>query len=246
MAADERFSEFVNKGNDYAVDICFTAFTGVPIMAESSSIDTHEMLLIHRVIRRELGLLPAQLRCAAGDRTRTACIAAHASEMLEFVHIHHGGEDELVWPVLRPRVSLEEALIDRMQTQHDQIATSLDTVRAQLPEWADSADPDAAEYMATQLESIHEVLLAHLAEEEEHILPLVSTHFSQSEWDALGQHGLAAVPAKRRFVVLGYILEDTDTAERTGFLRRLPPPVRIAFKLIGQRQFARELAAVRG
>jgi hypothetical protein len=53
------------------------------------------MVLIHRVIRREFGRLPRLLRSAADDRARSEAIGAHAREMLDFLHAHHTGEDEL-------------------------------------------------------------------------------------------------------------------------------------------------------
>jgi len=211
----------------------------------TTGIDTSDMLLIHRVIRREIGLLPALIRTAR-DRERAARIAAHAGEMLDFLHTHHTGEDELLWPVLRPRVSLHGDLIDRMEAQHGEIAVAVADVRRWLPAWAGSADPEAGEKMAARIEAAGRVLTVHLAEEEEHVLPLVAAHFSQQEWDALGKHGFAAVPGKRRLVILGHILQDTDEAERQRFLRQVPPPARLAFSLIGRRQHARETAAIHG
>ncbi len=67
----------------------------------TTGIDTRDMLLIHRVIRREVGGLPGLFR-ATRDRARAARVAAHASEMLDFLHAHHTGEDELLWPVPPP------------------------------------------------------------------------------------------------------------------------------------------------
>lgn len=61
-------------------------------------VDTHEMVLIHRVIRREFGQLPRLFRAAANDRARSEVIGPHAREMLHFLHTHHTGEDELLWP----------------------------------------------------------------------------------------------------------------------------------------------------
>jgi hypothetical protein len=89
------------------------------------------------------------------------------------------------------------------------------------------------------------VLSEHLAEEERQILPLVAANFSQAEWDALGKHGFAAIPGKRRLFVLGLILEDTDDSERRVFMHKVPPPARLAYKLIGRRQWEREVATIR-
>jgi hemerythrin-like domain-containing protein len=210
-----------------------------------TGIDTRDMLLIHRVIRREIGRLPGLIR-TAGDQARAARVAAHASEMLDFLHTHHTGEDELLWPVLRPRVSLDDGLIDRMEAQHGEIAAAIGDVCRWLPMWAGSADPETGEKIAARLESGGDVLTAHLAEEEARVLPLVSANFSQKEWDALGKHGFAAVPGRRRLVILGHILQETDEAERQRFMHHVPPPARLAFSLIGRRQYARETAAIYG
>jgi hypothetical protein len=74
--------------------------------AAPAGIDTRDMLLIHRVIRREIGRLPGLFR-TAGEPARAARITAHASEMLDFLPVHHTGEDELLWPALRRRVRLD-------------------------------------------------------------------------------------------------------------------------------------------
>jgi hemerythrin-like domain-containing protein len=214
-------------------------------MTTTTGVDTRDMLLIHRVIRREMGRLPGLIRTAR-DRPRAALIAAHAGEMLDFLHVHHTGEDELLWPVLRPRVSLDGDLIDRMEAQHGEIAAAIADVRRWLPAWAGSADQETGEKIAARIEAAGPVLAAHLTEEEERILPLVAAHFSQPEWDALGKHGFAAVPGRRRLAILGHILHETDDAERRRFTRQVPPPARLAFSLVGQRQYAREMAAIQG
>jgi hemerythrin-like domain-containing protein len=210
---------------------------------DNRRIDTSDMLPIHRLIRREIGRLPALIR-AADEPARAARIAAHAREMLDLLQTHHTGEDELLWPVLRPRVSLDGDLIDRMEDQHAQISAAIIEVRHDLPAWTRSADPETGERLATRLESVCDVVTAHLAEEEQRVLPLASTHLTQREWDLLAQHGFAAIPVRRRLVILGHILQGTDEAERQRFLRRVPLQARLAFALIGRRQHAREAAAI--
>jgi hemerythrin-like domain-containing protein len=214
-------------------------------MSTATRIDTSDMLLIHRVLRREIGALPALIR-GARDPGRAKVVGEHAREMLQFLHHHHTGEDELLWPVLRPRVDLEGALLDRMEGQHEEIAGGVAAVERDLAGWTRTADPAAGERMAAELEAMHAVLVAHLQEEEERILPLVAVHFTQQQWDALGKHGLAAIPGRRRLPILGHILEETDEAERARFLRRIPPPARLAYRLVGRRLHAREVLAVRG
>ena len=62
----------------------------------------------------------------------------------------------------------------------------------------------------------------------------------------LAEHGMSSIPLKRRLVILGHIIEETDDAERARFLLNVPPPARLAYRLLGKRQFARETAVIRG
>jgi iron-sulfur cluster repair protein YtfE (RIC family) len=190
----------------------------------SAGIDTRDMRLIHRVFHREFGRLPGRVRAAAGHRARTRRVAAHLAEMLDLLHTHHTGEDLLLWPVLRPRVTVQTGLIDRMEAQHDQLAVAITAIRADLPGWATSADPAAADRIAAAVEEMAGGLEVHLAEEEDHVLPLVSQVFTQAEWNALAGHGFAAIPRRRRLLILGYILDEATPEERARFLRQVPPP----------------------
>jgi hypothetical protein len=197
------------------------------------------------VIRREAGLLPQLIRGAAGDRARAKRVGAHVSEVLYFLHTHHSGEDELLWPVLRPKVALEQGLIDRMEAQHEQVAAAITGIEAELPGWQATADPETGERLAAAAEAMNDVLADHLAEEEERILPLVGQFFTQPEWDALGEHGFASVPPRRRLVVLASILEEASPAERERFMEKVPAVARLAFRLFGRRQYNKATAAVR-
>ncbi|WP_282082617.1 hemerythrin domain-containing protein [Streptomyces tendae] len=214
--------------------------------AHRTAVDTHEMVLIHRVLRREFGQLPRLFRAAAGDRARAKVIGAHAREMLTFLHTHHTGEDELLFPLLRERADLDPELMDRMDAQHAQVDDAVTAIDAELPAWTASADAAAGERMAARIDAMMPTLIEHLAEEETEILPIVSVTLTQSEWDALGKHGMSAIPLTRRLVILGHITEDTDDAERRSFMKVLPAPARVAYKLIGHRQFTRETSKIRG
>ncbi len=49
-----------------------------------------QMVVIHRVFRREFGLLPAMIRGVAPDDVeRAKIVAEHATGLLRFVHVHH-------------------------------------------------------------------------------------------------------------------------------------------------------------
>ena len=212
-------------------------------MTAPTVVDTHDMVLVHRVFRRELAMLPALVRRAAGDPDHTRRVQAHAEELMAFLHHHHSGEDELVWPKLRTRVAVEQELVDRMERQHDVVAALSARVEATLSAW--QGDAQRGEALAGQLRRLHAAVVEHLDEEERSVLPLVAQVLTQSEWDELGARGFAAVPPSRRLVTLGHVLEDADDAERRAFLAHVPVPARLAFRLLGRRRHAREAAALR-
>ena len=214
-------------------------------MSASNPINTHDMLLIHRLIRRELGLLPGMIRRAGGNPPRAQRVARHVSEMTDFLHDHHDGEDTFLWPVLRTSPDLDTPTIERMETQHAHVAAALHGVQRDLPTWTTSADAISGETMAADIESMNEVLNAHLDEEETTVLPMVARTLTAEQWAQLAKHGFAAIPGKRRLVMLGHILEEASPEETKTFLLNVPPPARIAFKLIGRRQHAREVAILR-
>ncbi|GAA3102719.1 hemerythrin-like domain-containing protein [Kribbella aluminosa] len=214
--------------------------------ASGTFVDTHEMVLIHRVIRREFGQLPRLFRTAANNRARSKIIGAHAKEMLHFLHTHHTGEDELLFPLLRKRTALDPELMDRMDVQHAAVDAAVKAVTADLPGWTASANATAGERMASVVDATMPTLINHLAEEEQQLLPIIAVTLTQREWDALGKHGMSAIPLTRRLVMLGHITEETDDAERQRFLQVVPAPARLAYKLIGRRQFTRETTAIRG
>ncbi|MBY8862231.1 hemerythrin domain-containing protein [Nocardia sp. CA2R105] len=209
-------------------------------------VDTHGMVLIHRVIRREFGQLPRLFRSAANDRARSKVVGAHAREMLDFLHTHHTGEDELLFPLLRKRTTLDPDLMDRMDVQHAQVDDTVTALNTELPVWTATADPATGEKIAARIEATMPTLIDHLAEEEQKLLPVVSVTLTHSEWDALGKHGMSAIPLTRRLIILGHITEEADDAERQRFMRVIPAPARLAYKLIGHRQFTRETTALRG
>jgi hemerythrin-like domain-containing protein len=216
------------------------------VSASGPGVDTHQMVLIHRVIRREIGQLPRLFRSAAGNPARSKVIGAHAREMLDFLHTHHAGEDELLFPLLRERAALDPELMDRMDTQHAQVSDAVAAISAELPSWTASADAAAGERMAALIDATMPTLTEHLAEEEQKLLPIVSVTLTQTEWDALAKHSMSAIGVTRRLVILGHITEEADDAERQTFLQAVPAPARLAYKLIGHRQFTRETTAIRG
>lgn len=212
-------------------------------------IDTWEMVVVHKMFRREFRAMPGLLRSVrVGDTARSELVGDHIAMLTEALHHHHSGEDELLWPKLLDRVgSLNTELVQRMEAQHEAVATGLSTVDKLLPRWRVTADVSTRDELADVLSSVSGALDEHLGEEEQEILPLVSIYVTQAEWHALGERGKSSLPkGAKGFVALGMILEDATRSERVRFLAMLPAPVRFIYKLVGAGIYRRAHARLYG
>jgi hemerythrin-like domain-containing protein len=215
--------------------------------AERVQCDTSDMVVVHRVFRREFELLPHLVRSVElGDTARAALVATHAAELIAALHHHHTGEDELLWPKLGDRVTFQASLIERMELQHERIADLLRYAGQLLPRWRVRPTADLQGSLAETLAEVGDLLNEHLSEEEQAILPIAQRHITQQEWAELGQRGIASLPKERLLSFLGAILEEATPDERTEFLARVPLAGRIGYRLVGQRRYLREVVELRG
>jgi hemerythrin-like domain-containing protein len=201
--------------------------------------DTHEMVVIHRVFRREFGLLPELIgRVPEGDVQRAAVVAGHLGDVVFALHHHHQGEDDLLWPPLLEKAELQAELVHRMEAQHEALAAALERVEKVAPAWTATAMVADRDELVRALREAAAILNEHMGEEERKILPLVREHLSAELWDKLGERGAKAIQDKRkRLIFLGMILEEAAPEEEQGFLAKMPGPVRVLWRLIGRRQY---------
>jgi iron-sulfur cluster repair protein YtfE (RIC family) len=208
--------------------------------------DTHDMVVVHRVFRRESGLLPRLARAVpAGDTARAALVATHFRGYQLGLHHHHTGEDELLWPLLLARVDLEAELVLRMEAQHQVVAATLERAESLLETWKRTATPADGESLAAVLEEHRTALLEHLADEERYILPLVEEHLTAQEWNRLGERFATETPKDKLLLFLGALLEEATPEERAHMLGNVPLPARIVWWVYGRRKYAREVGRLR-
>ena len=209
------------------------------------AIDVHDMVVVHRVFRRELAALPPLIRAVPdGDRERAGVVVAHAQLVLTGLQIHHTGEDAVLWPLLHERTDAD-ALVDAMAAQHGRIHLGIETAGTQVDTWAASGSTaDGAELAAT-LDALRVHLVEHLDAEERDVLPLAAEHLTAAEWSSVGEHGREAMTRAQLPLMFGAILEDADPEERAAIYDAVPAPIRLLLKTVGARQYRRYIARVR-
>ncbi len=214
---------------------------------DTELVDAHEMVVVHRVFRRELRLLSELILAApVGDGVRAAVLANHLADVTGALHHHHTAEDTLLWPVLLSRIGANP-LIARMQDQHERLAGLLERIETLNRKWRDTADATIGHELSGVLRQLSAALTEHMDDEEREILPLVSRHVTLAEWNALTEYGRRVIPKNSKdFVFVGLILEEASEAESLAFLRQMPAPIRWAWHLVGQRIHRRAVARIRG
>ncbi|WP_436535160.1 hemerythrin domain-containing protein [Actinoplanes sp. HUAS TT8] len=210
--------------------------------------ETDQMKVIHRALSREFALFPTLVAAVPpGDTTRARRVGRHVGLILGMLHEHHEAEDELLWPVLRSRVPLEQALVDVMEEQHHVIATAVTAIEALLPGWTATAGADERADLVQKLNDLEKALAEHLSLEESEVLPLIHEHLTVAEWHAPQEHAMAHGPAglTAKLLLAGAVLEDATPREQSWFLGEMPPPARVMWRLFGARQYANHVRAVR-
>ncbi|MGW4806196.1 hemerythrin domain-containing protein [Kitasatospora sp. NPDC004272] len=219
--------------------------TAAPATADER-LDPQEMVVLHRVFRREVPLLAGLVEAAApGDRRRTAVLADHLDLVLGALGEHHEGEDDLLWPKLRERAAPGSDVVARMAEQHQDVAGALAAATELTHHWRARADRDTALRLAEALRVLDRHAVTHMDDEEAHLLPLMADHITPREWSEVGDRGRRSVPRTRLLVFLGAILEDATEQERRLFLGQMPAPARLLWRTLGTRLYRRTTARVR-
>lgn len=207
--------------------------------------DTDDMKIVHGLLRLLFRQAPELVRAVApGQARRQRAVANHVAMISTMLHGHHRTEDTLLWDVLEQRTPACALHVGRMRSQHDDMARMLTDLDARVAEWnrVGGADDQGVAHLLDQVLS---VLDTHLGAEETVILPVAQVSMSQKEWDLLGETSREHTPKDVMFVQLGYLRESFPAESRDDMVRQLLPlplPVRLLWKLVGKRQYARYLA----
>jgi hemerythrin-like domain-containing protein len=205
------------------------------------------MKMIHGYFRLVFSQAPALAQSVAeGDTARAAVVADHLTAIAGTLHSHHHGEDILLWEQLEARNPACAAHVAEMRADHSAMAGELTALEQALPAWRADASAEHRERVLFALSGILALLNQHLGAEERQILPVAAVAFSQQEWDKLGEHGRASVPGNFRLIQLGFILDSLGADAPAWQKANLPAPIRLIWRLIGSRQYAKYHAEVYG
>jgi hemerythrin-like domain-containing protein len=210
-------------------------------------IDTRDMVALHESFRRALTDAPAQLAGVTNGDTVTATrLAAYLGEVLWLLHAHHGGEDELLYPLLASRVPDRAELFATMEGQHADLVTNLTEAQEATTLFGASASADDARACGMAFAALGAAVDPHLVEEEREVLPIAARAITPPEWGAMPEHALSQYPGQRIWLPFGIAIEGMPADMQAGLISELPPPVAAMWTGGGEAAFVAEMSAIRG
>jgi len=191
----------------------------------SYSTDASVMFAIHHAILGALADAPGLVDGASTDAGRVETVASYYENVLEFLHVHHGGEDAILYPLLEERCADQRAELARIDDQHKTLYGPMDDGRAAIDAWRAAPTPEGSVALVEALANVDTVLRPHLADEEEHVVPLIPAWISPEEWGSLAMHSMQSFAKDRPYVMMGLILEQMNDDQRAALISGMPPPV---------------------
>jgi hemerythrin-like domain-containing protein len=209
---------------------------------EAMTAKTLDMVLVHRVFRRELHDVTALIDGVADrDVVRAQVVGDHLAFILSALHHHHMAEDELVWPKLQARMSASNRDIQRMSTQHAAIAAAVHRVEKLLGTWMTSGQRSCGQQLVAGVTELSALVDEHLDDEERVALPIIEKHLRDDEWRATIKRGASFLSARNLrlgIVMGGMVLDAASRDEGRAFIANMPLPQRLMVQLFGARTTA--------
>jgi Hemerythrin HHE cation binding domain len=143
-----------------------------------------ELKWVHDMVRRDLRTvrqlaadvqagMPAD-QVAAGIRSLAAGgplwqLKVNCLQYCRFVHSHHHAESVMLFPALRRINPALGPVVDKLEADHAQVSDLLDEVEAAVRELGQQDETLRRERLTAALQVLSDVLLTHLAYEEDNV-----------------------------------------------------------------------------
>jgi iron-sulfur cluster repair protein YtfE (RIC family) len=133
---------------------------------------------IHQAQRRDLAaartlatsLVAGRAPAGAARSLRVQCV-----RLCQFLHAHHTAEDRLMFPALTRSAPTQAAVFARLQQDHVQLNALLHTLQAAADRVMTTDAAGSRENLERLLGRLETLLLRHLSEEEDGVVPTLQT-----------------------------------------------------------------------
>ena len=181
-----------------------------------------------------------------GDAAQVAIVADHVKWMVTFLHAHHEGEDQMVWPRLLEGVPVKiDPLIFTMESQHKGLAQALDDLAAKAAGWRKTSAAQERDALTGAATDLLLRIAEHLDLEEREVLPLIDKYLTEKEWKQVGGSGLKQMSFGQLKVAFGMILYDAGPEQVKTMRDTIPFAPWMFFSLVGPRAYVKYAGRLR-
>jgi len=200
-----------------------------------------DMRILHNAFLWGYDAAPGLVRgTPPGDKVRSEFVGQWLADLDATLHTHHESEDEFLWDKLEQRAPACALHVGQMRAHHAQVAQLLEEASPLLAGWRVTAESALGDQLADAYERMLGVLKVHLRREVVEVIPVAERVVTTEEWTAMGEHGANAIPKSRLLPQLGMLLANATPADRTHFYAGLPVSVKVLWRLVGKRQYAKQ------
>ncbi len=185
------------------------------------------MLILHSVITRgvHLSLETCKGYLAGAPIGGREGFVDYCTALTGLTDEHHVGEDEIIFPFLRPLSP--DTPFDRLSADHQRIVLLLRSAEAHAAAWGQGDDAALGELAGT-LAEFKEIWHPHIAIEEgdftaEKLAGLMSSEDDARLDEESGQHAMQNI--KLPHLVMPFLLYSLDPERRAAFAARFPEPL---------------------
>jgi hemerythrin-like domain-containing protein len=196
--------------------------------------DVTMMYVVHKAFRRDLARMQAAAAQAVNPVMHQA-LRGSWTTFNQYLTIHHTAEDEMLWPPMRAKLGTrgqDLGLLDEMLDEHSRLEPLLREIDNALHQ-----TPPAN--LTSLFGELTDVLVSHFEHEETAALPLVQQTLSAGEWDAFSDDQRNRIGLRGAEWFFPWLLDDAPPDMRDFVLGIVPPPLRIAYKVVWEPRYRR-------
>lgn len=186
--------------------------------------DTTMMRVVHDALRRDVERLSSVLgNDLVHDPKQRAAIARHVTWMMDFLHAHHSGEEEGLFPAIRERRPEVAVLLDDMDRDHSDLAAAVARVLSAAADYREGGHPQTRSDLGGALDDLRTRLDPHLRREEDELLPVASSCLTHGEWTLIEQEHFVRTKSMHELGLEGHwLIDEADEADRATVLGVVP------------------------
>jgi len=213
--------------------------------------DQTGMYVMHHALRRDFGRFAAAVAATpVAEHQVWAALERRWVAMAEVLHHHHSAEDAELWPLLQQHAeaagdATDLKVLADMEDEHAYIDPALENVRGAFASMSTHPCTDHRNALEIRLGAAHELLLSHLAHEEEHALPMLQRTLSHEENAAFEKAVAKRYPVRSVPFVLPWAMDGVPAEARERLLESTPPGYGLLLRIFRRRYERGERLAFR-